>query len=161
MTNPNVFAQQPRIWAQHPATYLPAGIFGVVVAIFGITQLFALFQGNPWFIINLILLVVSALIVWGCAVRVLSGLLTTWWLDDHKLNERYEGLARSNDELHYHRIAEVALYQGLFGRIFGYGTLQLTLQGRDGKWTIPNAPNPHALRDYFSVIASQNSRHKP
>lgn len=67
-----------------------------------------------------------------------------------------DGIARSNNELLYHRISEVAIYQGMWGRIFGYGTLTLTLQGRDGKWYIPNAPRPYALRDYFSVIAEQN-----
>lgn len=164
----------PRKWAQHPFTWVPKGVFALIGGITslvyaikvigGIIAMVGLgLRGEPtflWVLIDSVGLVIVALITVGCVSGFLAGLRTTWTLDDHKINQYYDGLARSNDELHYRRISEVALHQGIWARLFGYGTLILTLQGRDSKWYIPNTPHPTALRNYFSVIAEQNS-HKP
>lgn len=167
----------PRKWAQHPFTWVPRGVFaligggaslvytikvvgGIIAVVSGLGSERTLYWSALWMVINGVILSVVIVITSGCLNSFLVGLRTTWDLDDEKLNERYDGIARGNAELHYHRISEVAIYQGMWGRIFGYGTLTLTLQGRDNKWYIPNTPHPYTLRDYFSVIASKNS-HKP
>ncbi len=166
----------PRKWAQHPFTWLPGGVFAIIGGIIslvyvfkvlgGILFLLGFFRGDNaveylaplWVLIDGIILLIVASIARGGVSRFIGGLRRTWTLNDYKIVEQYDGIARSNDELHYHRISEVAIYQGMWGRIFGYGTLTLTLQGRDGRWYIPNAPRPYALRDYFSVIAEQNNQ---
>ena len=126
----------PRKWAQHPFTWLPGGVFAIIGGIISLVYVFKVLGG---------ILFLLGFFRGDNAVEYLAPL---WVLID--------GIARSNNELLYHRISEVAIYQGMWGRIFGYGTLTLTLQGRDGKWYIPNAPRPYALRDYFSAIAEQN-----
>lgn len=128
----------PRKWAQHPFTWLPGGVFAIIGGVISLVYVFKVLGG------------ILSLLGFFRGDNAVEYLAPLWVLID--------GITRSNDELHYHRISEVAIYQGMWGRIFGYGTLTLTLQGRDGKWYIPNAPRPYALRDYFSVIAEQNNQ---
>lgn len=169
-------ANVPRKWAQHPFTWLPGGVLAIISGIISLVYLFKVlggvlllpgyFRGDNsveyllplWVFIDAIILLIVFSIAWSGVSRFIDGIRSTWVLDDQKLISRYDGIARSNAELHYHRISEVAIYQGMWGRIFGYGTLTLTLQGRDGKWSIPNTPHPYALRDYFSAIAEQNNQ---
>ena len=171
----------PRRWAQHWFTWVPAGVFAIIGGIVSLVYAFKVLAGilgliayrngettlpvvylSPvWVLIDGVILLIVGSLTWGYANRFLAGYRRIWELDSHKLNARYDGIAVSNEELHFYRISEVAIYQGLWGRVFGYGSLTLTLHGRDGKWRIPNAPNPDALRDYFSSIADENRKHLP
>lgn len=108
----------PRKWAQHPFTWVPRGVFaliggvaslvytikvvgGIIAVIGGLGSERTLYWSALWMVIDGVGLVIVALITGGCVSGFLAGLRTTWTLDDHKINQYYDGLARSNDELHF------------------------------------------------------------
>lgn len=146
----------PRQWAQHPATWLPDGIFAVLC---GIATLFCLVQFFAWPFWGIGALIFGGM-GWAGALGFIRGIRRIWTLDSNKIVEKYDGMTYSNQVLYYHQISEVAIFQGMWGRIFGYGTIVLTLQGRDNKWYIPNAPRPRALHTFFSAVAEKNNQQR-
>ena len=146
----------PRQWAQHPATWLPSGIFAIIWGIAALACLVQTFTMVFWGVGVLLFGSFAA----GCAWAFIRGIRRIWTLDGSKITEKYDGISYSNEVLYYHRISEVAIYQGMWGRIFGYGTIVLTLQGRDNKWYVPNAPRPRALHTFFSAVAEENNQQR-
>lgn len=71
----------------------------------------------------------------------------SYTITDHRIILRRGVIGRYTRSIGLSRVQDVTTYQALFGRVFGYGTVEVESAGRDGAEVLTYVPNAAGFRN--------------
>lgn len=151
-----------RITRQHWTVFLGIGITSVLAVVVA-AVLLAVTPGKvasfslrdvKLFIGLLIGVVVLAIFL----VRYVQWRLTTYTLTNHRIINRHGVLSRYTESIALDRIQDSRVKQGLLGRIFGFGDVEIESAGRDGAEAFTHVSDPAGFsRDLLIAVEARHT----
>ncbi len=124
----------------------------VVVAILDLTYLSANYVPHLRTILSLAAIAIAGL--WLIVVWV-RWQATSYTLSDQRINIETGVFSRSSKTIPIDRIQDATTKQTLFGRMLGYGRVEVDAAGAQGAEVLDHLPNPGAFRDQVFMLSER------
>ncbi len=135
-------------------SYLVIGLGLIFMAVAALLPVTGTLQEVRWFAVLLVALVVFVFL----DVQYIRWRAESYTITDQRIIIRRGVISRFSRAIGLSRVQDVTTYQGLFGRIFGYGTVEVETAGRDGAEVLTLVPDPMYFRNaiYDNLQATQS-----
>jgi uncharacterized membrane protein YdbT with pleckstrin-like domain len=124
----------------------------IVVAILDLTYLNANYVPHLRTILSLAAIAIAGL--WLIVVWV-RWQATAYTLTDQRINIETGVFSRSSKTIPIDRIQDCTTKQTLFGRMLGYGRVEVDAAGAQGAEVLDHLPNPGAFRDQVFMLSER------
>jgi uncharacterized membrane protein YdbT with pleckstrin-like domain len=124
----------------------------VVVAVLDLTYLNANYVPHLRTILSLAAIAIAGL--WLIVVWV-RWQATAYTLTDQRINIETGVFSRSSKTIPIDRIQDCTTKQTLFGRMLGYGRVEVDAAGAQGAEVLDHLPNPGAFRDQVFMLSER------
>ena len=98
--------------------------------------------------------VIALAIIWLLVVWI-SWQSITYTLTDQRITIESGVLSRQEKIIPIDRVQDCTTRQSIFGRIFGYGRVEIDAAGAQGAEILANLPNPGQFRDQVFVLSEK------
>ncbi|MFY9616046.1 MAG: PH domain-containing protein [Candidatus Dormiibacterota bacterium] len=146
-------------------SYLVVGLGLILIVVAALVPVTGTLLELRWFAILLVALVVFVFL----DVQYIRWRAESYTITDQRIITRRGVISRFSRAIGLSRVQDVTTYQGLFGRVFGYGTVEVETAGRDGAEALTFVPRPMEFRNAIyeslqppgSPAGSRDARQSP